>query len=83
MTKKVIATLVLLSAVSTYASAAALRVAADAVPHRETLNHIQETDKHLDLKAIEINGNLNANELLARGAVDATHLQPVPSRCDP
>ena len=78
MTKKVIATLALLSVLSTYASAAALRVAADPVPHSEILNHIKETDKKLDLKVIELNGNLNANELLARGDVDANYFQHVP-----
>ncbi|MGK3128487.1 MetQ/NlpA family ABC transporter substrate-binding protein [Pantoea sp. C8B4] len=78
MTKKVIATLALFSMFSTSASAAALRVAADPVPHSEILNHIKQTDKKLDLKVIELNGNLNANELLARGDVDANYFQHVP-----
>ncbi len=78
MTKKVIATLVMISVMSSYASAAALRVAADPVPHSEILNHIKQSDKNLDLKVIELNGNLNANELLARGDVDANYFQHVP-----
>ncbi|AIR87527.1 metal ABC transporter substrate-binding protein [Pantoea rwandensis] len=73
-----IATLALFSMFSTSASAAALRVAADPVPHSEILNHIKQTDKKLDLKVIELNGNLNANELLARGDVDANYFQHVP-----
>jgi len=78
MNKKVIAALAMMSVFSTYASAAALRVAADAVPHSEILNHIKQTDKNLDLNVIELNGNLNANELLARGDVDANYFQHVP-----
>ncbi|HBZ17067.1 MetQ/NlpA family ABC transporter substrate-binding protein [Pantoea sp. NPDC088449] len=78
MNKKVIAALAMMSVFSTYASAAALRVAADAVPHSEILNHIKQTDKKLDLNVIELNGNLNANELLARGDVDANYFQHVP-----
>jgi len=78
MHKKMIATLALFSLFSTSASAAALRVAADPVPHSEILNHIKATDKKLDLEVIELNGNLNANELLARGDVDANYFQHVP-----
>ncbi|WP_343553719.1 MetQ/NlpA family ABC transporter substrate-binding protein [Pantoea sp.] len=78
MKKKVIAALAVISVFSTYASAAALRVAADAIPHSEILNHIKQTDKKLDLKVIELNGNLNANELLARGDIDANYFQHVP-----
>jgi D-methionine transport system substrate-binding protein len=78
MHKKVIAGLALFSLMTTWASAAALRVAADPVPHSEILNQIKQTDKHLDLKVIELNGNLNANELLARGDVDANYFQHVP-----
>lgn len=78
MNKKVIAALAMVAVFSTYASAAALRVAADAVPHSEILNHIKQSDKKLDLKVIELNGNLNANELLARGDVDANYFQHVP-----
>ncbi|MCP6347104.1 metal ABC transporter substrate-binding protein, partial [Klebsiella pneumoniae] len=47
MNKKVIAALAMVSVFSTYASAAALRVAADAVPHSEILNHIKQSDKKL------------------------------------
>jgi len=72
MNKKVIAALAMVSVFSTYASAA------DAVPHSEILNHIKQSDKKLDLKVIELNGNLNANELLARGDVDANYFQHVP-----
>ncbi len=78
MKKKMIAALVLAAVFSSAASAAALRVAADAVPHSEILNHIKQTDKKLDLKVIELNGNLNANELLARGDIDANYFQHVP-----
>lgn len=78
MHKKMIATLALFSLFSTSASAVALRVAADPVPHSEILNHIKATDKKLDLEVIELNGNLNANELLARGDVDANYFQHVP-----
>ncbi|ERK08086.1 MAG: MetQ/NlpA family ABC transporter substrate-binding protein [Pantoea sp.] len=78
MDKKVIAALALFSLASSYASAAALRVAADPVPHSEILNQIKQTDKKLDLQVIELNGNLNANELLARGDVDANYFQHVP-----
>ncbi|MBS0899917.1 MetQ/NlpA family ABC transporter substrate-binding protein [Pantoea dispersa] len=78
MQKTMIASLALMALFSSVASAAALRVAADPVPHSEILNYIKQTDKQLDLKVIELNGNLNANELLARGDVDANYFQHVP-----
>ena len=78
MQKTMIASLALMALFSSVASAAALRVAADPVPHSEILNYIKQTDNQLDLKVIELNGNLNANELLARGDIDANYFQHVP-----
>ncbi|STU76452.1 methionine ABC transporter substrate-binding protein [Klebsiella pneumoniae subsp. ozaenae] len=43
-----------LSLVWTSAQAAALRVAADPVPHAEILNYIKKIDPSLDLKVVEL-----------------------------
>ncbi|MBP2837238.1 MULTISPECIES: MetQ/NlpA family ABC transporter substrate-binding protein [Dickeya] len=59
-------------------AADALRVAADPVPHAEILAQIQKTDPSLKLKVVELSGNVNANELLASGDVDANYFQHVP-----
>lgn len=59
-------------------SAAPLRIAADAVPHSDILRYVQKIDPALDLKVIELSGGLNANELLARGDVDANFWQHIP-----
>nr|VUD32004.1 methionine ABC transporter substrate-binding protein [Raoultella sp. NCTC 9187] len=61
-----------LSLAWTSAQAAALRVAADPVPHAEILNYIKKFDPSLDLKIVELTSGVNANELLANGDVDAT-----------
>lgn len=58
--------------------AAALRVAADPVPHAEILNYIKKIDPSLDLKVVELTSGVNANELLASGDVDANYFQHVP-----
>ncbi|STV71241.1 methionine ABC transporter substrate-binding protein [Klebsiella michiganensis] len=60
------------------AQAAALRVAADPVPHAEILNYIKKIDPSLDLKIVELTSGVNANELLANGDVDANYFQHVP-----
>ena len=65
MKKKMVATLALAALFSGASSAAVLRVAADPVPHSEILNYVKKIDPDLDLQVIELNGNLNANELLA------------------
>ena len=62
----------------TSAQAAALRVAADPVPHAEILNYIKKIDPSLDLKVVELTSGVNANELLANGDVDANYFQHVP-----
>ncbi|VTN87370.1 methionine ABC transporter substrate-binding protein [Klebsiella pneumoniae] len=67
-----------LSLVWTSAQAAALRVAADPVPHAEILNYIKKIDPSLDLKVVELTSGVNANELLASGDVDANYFQHVP-----
>ncbi|GAB7263088.1 hypothetical protein DaDZ19_47600 [Dickeya ananatis] len=59
-------------------AADALRVAADPVPHAEILAQIQKADPSLKLKVVELSGNVNANELLASGDVDANYFQHVP-----
>lgn len=58
--------------------AAPLRVAADPVPHAEILEYVQKIDPKLELKIIELNGGINANELLASGDVDANYFQHLP-----
>lgn len=78
MKKKMVATLALAALFSGTSSAAVLRVAADPVPHSEILNYVKKIDPQLDLQVIELNGNLNANELLARGDIDANYFQHVP-----
>ena len=60
------------------AQAAALRVAADPVPHAEILNYIKKIDPSLDLKIVELTSGVNANELLANGDVDANYFQHTP-----
>ena len=67
-----------LSLAWTSAQAAALRVAADPVPHAEILNYIKKIDPSLDLKVVELTSGVNANELLASGDVDANYFQHVP-----
>lgn len=67
-----------LSLAWTSAQAAALRVAADPVPHAEILNYIKKIDPSLDLKIVELTSGVNANELLANGDVDANYFQHVP-----
>ena len=67
-----------LSLAWTSAQAAALRVAADPVPHAEILNYIKKIDPSLDLKVVELTSGVNANELLANGDVDANYFQHVP-----
>lgn len=52
-----------LSLAWTSAQAAALRVAADPVPHAEILNYIKKIDPSLDLKVVELTSGVNANEL--------------------
>ncbi|ACS85143.1 MetQ/NlpA family ABC transporter substrate-binding protein [Musicola paradisiaca] len=59
-------------------AAEALRVAADPVPHAEILAQVQKQDPALKLKVVELSGNVNANELLAHGDVDANYFQHVP-----
>lgn len=61
-----------LSLAWTSAQAAALRVAADPVPHAEILNYIKKIDPSLDLKVVELTSGVNANELLASGDVMPT-----------
>ena len=67
-----------LSLAWTSAQAAALRVAADPVPHAEILNYIKKIDPSLDLKVVELTSGVNANELLASGDVDANYFQHLP-----
>lgn len=67
-----------LSLAWTSAQAAALRVAADPVPHAEILNYIKKIDPSLDIKVVELTSGVNANELLANGDVDANYFQHVP-----
>ena len=67
-----------LSLAWTSAQAAALRVAADPVPHAEILNYIKKIDPSLDLKVVELTSGVNANELLASSDVDANYFQHVP-----
>ncbi|MBF8421678.1 MetQ/NlpA family ABC transporter substrate-binding protein [Klebsiella pneumoniae] len=67
-----------LSLAWTSVQAAALRVAADPVPHAEILNYIKKIDPSLDLKVVELTSGVNANELLASGDVDANYFQHVP-----
>lgn len=67
-----------LSLAWTSAQAAALRVAADPVPHAEILNYIKKIDPSLDLKVVELTSGVNANELLANGDVDVNYFQHVP-----
>lgn len=59
-------------------AADALRVAADPVPHAEILNFIKTIDPSLKLDIIELTSDVNANELLAHGDVDANYFQHVP-----
>ncbi|MEM6049536.1 MetQ/NlpA family ABC transporter substrate-binding protein [Erwinia sp. P7711] len=58
--------------------AAPLRVAADPVPHAEILEYVKSIDPKLDLKIVELNGGVNANELLSAGDVDANYFQHLP-----
>jgi D-methionine transport system substrate-binding protein len=55
-----------------------LRVAADPVPHSEILAYVNKIDPGLHLKVVELTNGINANELLARGDVDANYFQHVP-----
>lgn len=67
-----------LSLVWTTAQAAALRIAADPVPHAEILNYVKKIDPKLDLQVVELTSGANANELLANGDVDANYFQHLP-----
>ncbi|YCH28758.1 MetQ/NlpA family ABC transporter substrate-binding protein [Erwinia sp. D4-22] len=71
-----LAGMTLLIAQSLYA--APLRVAADPVPHAEILEYVKTIDPQLDLNIVELNGSVNANELLAAGDVDANYFQHLP-----
>ncbi|GAB3625007.1 MetQ/NlpA family ABC transporter substrate-binding protein [Mariniluteicoccus endophyticus] len=57
-----------------------LRVAASSVPHAEILRHISESGvlKDTRLKISEISGDLDANQLLVGGDIDANYFQHVP-----
>ncbi|GAB3705904.1 MetQ/NlpA family ABC transporter substrate-binding protein [Mariniluteicoccus flavus] len=76
--------LALLAGVGTTAcsagSAGALRVAASSVPHAEILNHLKESGalKDVQLKITEVTGDLDPNQLLVAGDVDANFFQHVP-----
>lgn len=61
-----------------YAADEELKVAADAIPHAEILEHIQKTHPELNLKVIEIANGVNPNELLAGGDVQANYFQHIP-----
>ncbi|PIJ50197.1 metal ABC transporter substrate-binding protein [Erwinia sp. OLTSP20] len=58
--------------------AAALRVAADPIPHAEILQYVQKIDPKLTLRIVEMSGGANPNELLAAGDVDANYFQHLP-----
>ncbi|MEQ4531788.1 MAG: MetQ/NlpA family ABC transporter substrate-binding protein [Mixta sp.] len=58
--------------------AAPLRIAADPVPHAEILEYVKKIDPKLDLDIVELNGGVNANELLASGDVEANYFQHLP-----
>ena len=48
------------------AQAAALRVAADPVPHAEILNYIKKIDPRLDLKIVALTSGVNAGQRRCR-----------------
>ncbi|PVY88374.1 MetQ/NlpA family ABC transporter substrate-binding protein [Pantoea ananatis] len=76
--RKFIVLVITLSVLSATSQAAALRVAADPVPHAEILNFVKTIDPGLDLNVIELTSGVNANELLAEGDVDANYFQHLP-----
>lgn len=75
-----IALLAGLGATGCSSSSGDLRIAASSVPHAEILKHLTESGalKDTKLKVIEITGDLDANQLLVGGDIDANFFQHVP-----
>lgn len=61
-------------------SSGALRVAASSMPHAEILKHLTDSGalSGVTLKVSEITGDLDANQLLVGGDIDANFFQHVP-----
>ncbi|WP_281437027.1 MetQ/NlpA family ABC transporter substrate-binding protein [Methylobacterium aquaticum] len=68
-----------LSLLSGAALAAPLRIAASSVPHAEILRFVKEKlAPGLDIKIIEISGDIRPNSLILNGDADANFFQYAP-----